>query len=321
MGERLRDLKDTYKRKEVLIPQIERHVLRIPADDRRSDVMHPSEMAKAKWCGRHDYYRMTGLEPDYKGKAHSFRLMNTFDYGHTAHKKYQRWLSEMGILWGQWKCQNGWCELSFLGDGPECPECGDVSEYKEVPLGDPDLRMGGHSDGVVRLAEESNAMLEIKTVGITSLRFEAYQLYERYAEEQWTPDELWFKINRPFASHVRQGQLYMHMARKKFPHLDIQEIIFLYEWKLTQDVKEFVVPYNRDTISDILDTAEVVAEHVARAEGPPPRPDWADIEGKACGDCEYRSTCWGKKDVAPSATVRVKRAPTAKRRRALRPPT
>lgn len=326
MNSSLKNLKDTYKRSDVLLPKIERHVLKKAQEPttRRSDVMHPSEMAKTTWCGRHDYYRIIGEPINFKGRSPSFRLENVFDYGHSVHAKYQRWLREMGILWGQWVCKD--CGFIWFGTADSAEECSLCHKkrikYMEVPLEDKSLMISGHSDGVVCDAD-GDRMIEIKTVGISTLRFEAFALFNRYQTEQLTPEELWFSIKRPFGTHIRQGQIYLHLAQKRYPELSINEIVFIYEWKPTQDVKEFVVQYNPDSISKILDTARIVSESVEAGE-PPARPPWAESpEEKVCKSCEYRTVCWGANGVREEGAtsqpaVRVKRSTSAKRRRVLR---
>lgn len=321
----LKDLKDTYKRRDILLPGIERHVLRKAKkpSGRRSDVMHPSEMAKSDWCPRHDQYRILGTEANYKKRSPSFKLENVFDYGHSAHRKYQNWIAEMGILWGKWVCKE--CDNEWLDTSPEqCPSCKSRKmRYAEVPLDDPESMISGHSDGVVYL-DNSYKMIEIKTVGISTLRFEAYSLFDKFQQERLTPDELWFLIKRPFSTHIRQGQLYLHLINKLHPELDINEIIFLYEWKPTQDVKEFVVQYNPDLISEILSNASKVVGSV-QSNTLVDRPEWAEnIEGKTCASCEYRSTCWeqdnvSEEDSPSSPTIRIKRSSSTKRSRVVRP--
>lgn len=318
----LKDLKNTYRRKDVLLPHIERHVLKKAQQpsNRRDDVMHPSEMAKSSWCGRHDFYRITGEPKNFKGRSPSFRLENVFDYGHSVHAKYQRWLAEMGILWGTWACSR--CTYRFVGDAPgSCPECGEYMKYKEVSLFDEDLMIAGHSDGVVFL-DDVYRMIEIKTVGISTLRFEAFSLFDKYQTEQLTPDELWFHIKRPFSTHIRQGQIYLHLARQQYPELNIDEIVFIYEWKPTQEVKEFVVKYNPSLVEDIFKMAETVAGAV-RVNINPAKPAWAAQDGKTCSSCEYRTICWGEtndstKSEESKPTVRVRRSTSSKRSRALR---
>jgi DNA-directed RNA polymerase subunit RPC12/RpoP len=322
MNKNLKDLKDTYKRKDVLLPSVERHVLKqaqMPSD-RRSDIMHPSEMAKSSWCGRHDYYRIVGEPINYKGRSASFRLENIFDYGHSVHAKYQRWLQEMGILWGKWSCKE--CKNEWLSDTPaECPNCHSKRiRYKEVPLVSEELMIAGHSDGIV-LLNDVYKMIEIKTVGIGTLRFESYDLFDKYQKENLTLEELWWHIKRPFSTHIRQGQIYMHIAKQVYPELDINEIIFIYEWKPTQEVKEFVVTYNPELISNTLLVADLVASAV-KSDTVLDRPDWAKQDGKTCSACEYRSTCWGAsnddQEGKKNDVVRVKRSTSANRSRAIR---
>jgi hypothetical protein len=251
-------------------------------------------MAKSSWCGRSSFYRITGLPEDYKAKPPSFRLSNVFDYGHSVHSKYQRWLFEMGVLWGKWRCVN--CGDSWVGGTPSnmewCVHCElNTVVYAEVPLEHPELMISGHCDGIVRDGD-TYRMIEIKTVGIPTLRFENFKLFERYQSEQLTPDELWFNINRPFSTHIRQGQLYLHIAKTAFPYLEIDEIVFIYEWKATQEVKEFVVRYNQDFIAGVLRDASSVVGSVGTGVAPD-RPSWAAVGSKTCGSCEYRKTCWG----------------------------
>ena len=59
--------------------------------------MHPSDMAKKDWCGRHDYYRIVGTPPEKNSKANpSFRMSNVFAEGHAIGGKYQQWMWETG---------------------------------------------------------------------------------------------------------------------------------------------------------------------------------------------------------------------------------
>lgn len=321
----LKNLKDTYKRRDILLPGIERHVLKKAKEpsDRRMDVMHPSEMAKSDWCPRHDQYRILGVDANYKKRSPSFRLENVFDYGHSVHHKYQRWLQEMGILWGKWRCKE--CHNEWNATSPdECPSCRSRKvRYREVQLTDPGSMIAGHSDGVVIL-DNQYKMIEIKTVGISTLRFEAFKLFDKFQQERLTPDELWFLIKRPFSTHIRQGQIYMHLAKTLYPELDINEIIFIYEWKPTQDVKEFVVQYNPDLISNILSGAASTVEALNNGTLTE-RPTWAEsIEGKTCASCEYRTTCWeesndSQEDPPSKPAIRVKRSTSTKRSRIVRP--
>lgn len=318
------DFKKSFKRNDILLPQIERHVLKSKAaepNDRRSDIMHPSEMAKGSWCGRADYYRIVGHPPDYATKPHSFRMENVFVNGHTAHDKYQRWLWELGLLWGKFKCREQECGLEFFALAPPaCQKCGSTRlRYLEVPVEHKGLMVAGKGDGIT-IFQDIPRWLEVKTVGIQTLRFDAPNLYRRYQEEQLTVDEVWFAIKRPFASHQRQGQIYMTLAQQVYPQFDIEECTYIYEWKPTQEVKEFTIQYNPEYVSGIIDAASAVATAV-KDKTPPERPTWAEREGKTCGECIYRKSCWGEgRQASEPDPVRVRRSTAARRRRVLRPP-
>jgi len=317
----LKRLKDTYKGDDRILPSLERHVMRAMANDgadRRHDVMHPSEMAKKDWCGRHDYFRIIGTPSEKESMANpSFRMNNVFAEGHQIHGKYQDWLWEMGVLHGAWLCLS--CHLVWTDTSPrQCPTCSSPRlMYREVPLFR-DL-VGGHSDGAVHGLDDWDGLIEVKSIGMGTLRMEAPRMYQRYLDGE-TLENVWWKIQRPFTTHIKQGQLYLWMSWPRY-----EEICFLYESKFHQQVKEFVVAYNPATIAPILETAREVTRAVAQGL-PPSRPSWAeDSDSKICKSCPYRRACWnlGAPHVTTQADdpapVRVLRSTPAKRRRALRP--
>ena len=243
-------LKETYRSKDVLLPKIERHVMRSTTGDRPDDhsmkYMHPSDMANPDWCGRRDYYRIVGTESEKESMANpSFRMNNVFAEGHTIHGKYQDWLWEMGVLYGAWLCLS--CRLVWEDTSPrQCMACGSPRlMYREVPL----FRelVGGHADGAVHDLDEWSGLIEIKSIGMGTLRMEAPRMYQRYLDGE-TLENVWWKIQRPFGTHIKQAQLYLWMT---WPRYD--EICFLYESKFHQQVKEFVVEYNPTLIAPLLE--------------------------------------------------------------------
>lgn len=329
--------KTTYKRQGVLLPQIERHVLRKAAEpnDRSSTVLHPSEMARNDWCGRHDYYRVIGTPTDPQKLSTSFRMENIYEEGHSIHNKWQRWLADMGILWGNWECKE--CETLYTRQlrpakcshinlflGVECES--DQFRYKEVPIVSEQYLVAGHADGIT--ITDKPRLIEIKTIGLGSIRYYAPLLYNEFEDKGLSLNDLWYRVNRPFGSHVKQAMLYLHIARQMgHPDLeDMDEIVFIYEYKPTQDAKEFVVKYNISLIEDRLDEAEAVVEAVKTGIAPP-RPEayeQAGPTGSVCSNCEYRTTCWGSSGASatvpssPKSPVVVRRASAARRRTVVR---
>lgn len=235
---------------------------------RATDVLHPSEISQAGWCPRAAYFKLlTPPDPEHI----SFRQRSIFEYGHAAHARWQGYLGDMGELEGFWRCQV--CSRKFYHQGrPVCRGCnGTAATYLELALSDPELMISGHTDG---LLFKKMAILEVKTVGEGTVRYYAPQLVDAHTHEvngQQVVDlkRLWDSIRRPFSSHLRQGMTYAYLARRRQRAPKVDKVVYLYESKMTQDVKEFQVPYNQDVIEPILIGARSVAQAV-RGEGPVP---------------------------------------------------
>lgn len=304
---------------EILLPQIRRHVMRevMRPTNRDTAHVHPSELVHGDWCPRRAYHRIMG-DPAADEKQIDFRIANIFAEGHQIHERWQTWLWDMGLLWGRWKCKE--CKKSFYDLAPVACDCGGDLRYKEVPLYDEEYRLLGHADGAVLCEDGKVRLIEIKSIGIGTLRFEAPRIYEEYQKGEIDLDRLWLKIKRPLPSHLKQGNLYLMMAPKCHEYLaDTDEIIFLYEWKATQEARELVFKYRRPIVQELLDDARSVKVSVDVGI-PPERAHWADPNHKDCKACPYREVCWGlqeeqKQDDGPRREVR--RASGARRRKAL----
>ena len=143
----------------------------------------------------------------------------------------------------------------------------------------------GHADAAVHYPDW-RSLVEIKSIGIRTLAFEAPRLYNQYLDGK-SAEDIWMAINHPFARHMRQGQLYLWMLWPVY-----EQITFIYEFKPTQSTKEFIVAYDKSFIAPILEAAKEVSQGV-RAGIAPDRPLWASgPEGKVCRSCVFRNTCW-----------------------------
>ena len=247
----LRRLKDTYRsRSGLLLPHIERHVMRTMTGGRPSDhseqYMHPSDMVKPEWCGRHDYYRITGApaQQEQRQANPSFRMTNVFAEGHAIHGKWQTWLWEMGVLVGDWSPARS---AAIVGSPSHRPSASSVSasawSTRSIRFRHERYMVEGHADGAVHLPD-FRSLIEIKSIGIRTLAFEAPRLYQRYLDGESAEDRSGSSITHPFSSHMRQGQLYLWMSWPIY-----EQIIFIYESKFHQQTKEFVVEYNKDFIA------------------------------------------------------------------------
>src|SRR6266571_4139441 len=78
---------EVRKQNSVLLGDIQAHVVKEVARDkvnRRADVIHPSEMAKADWCPRATCYRILGELPNNE-QAIGYGTASIFETGNTAH--------------------------------------------------------------------------------------------------------------------------------------------------------------------------------------------------------------------------------------------
>ena len=123
----------------------------------------------------------------------------------------------------------------------------------------PNETIHGRADAIVRLDGETY-VVEFKSIN-------------RYAFEN--------KLSTPQPEHLQQVQLYMHFFK-------IPKGILIYESKDTQDIKEFVVEYDKDLVGKVLGEFDHIHGFVERGVIPP-KPK--DIESWRCEYCCYRQTC------------------------------
>jgi hypothetical protein len=270
---------DSKKVETRIVGPIERHLISRPKEDRRTDVIHPSDLCKRDFCARAYYFKIIGKAPEEDNP--NLRLQNIFDEGHAIHAKWQNRLAQMGNLYGRWGCQQ--CGALFWARSPlECHVCGgSLLVYREVPLIDDDLLIAGHADGWVQgLGDDT--FIEIKSVGPGTIRMEQPALLMDTDVEG-----AWKNIRRPFPTYLRQGLIYIeiaHMMEEKglleFPAPN--EIVFLLELKLNQAYKEFVVKRNPELAKDMLDLAHDIQYAVRTSHVAPPCSQSVEGSCKAC---------------------------------------
>lgn len=278
-----------------LLGDIERHLLgRAQNEDRDMSVLHASEMCYKDFCERAAFYRLTGVE-GLQEAAPRFQIEAIWEEGHEIQRKWNGWIHAMGRLRGQWRCVHGhrWEATS----PKECPVCGAPEPiYMEVVLWSDEYQLSGHADGDIDEGTDDDPLLEVKSIGVGTLRKEVPHLLAKYShkvvlengDERSLVDleRLWREIKRPFASHLKQGMLYCFLAGRS-------TMIFVYEFKPTQATKEFVVKFQPAIIKDILELALDIRYAVKKGRAPA-RPEWAKtIDSETCKTCSYRGTCWG----------------------------
>lgn len=301
----LKRLLDTKKHETRIVGPVERMLLgRERGIGRRQDVLHPSELAKSDHCPLADYYRLTWLEDGKELPKREALRMTTeviFSEGHEYHRKWQEWVTDLGLLEGVWECPS--CAHRWWDTAPRaCSRCNHVGQdkyrytnmiYREVPLKSQKHRISGHADG-----KAGAGLLEIKSIGEGTIRIEAPMLYKRHTKKVRVLDDegvlidgdsvtwvdmkaLWDGIKRPFPSHIRQADTYMAVAR--LSGLEIDHMVFIYENKAKGGFKEFVVPFDQKRSDALL---EVCLDIVWAVENR--RPPSCPHEG--CDNCRAYET-------------------------------
>lgn len=248
---------DAKKHESVLLGDVDRHIQLLPSD-RDHSYLHPSEMARSGWCPRASWHQLLGHEA--KADPLVLRRAVLFDEGHAIHNKWQSWLRDMGVLWGRWVCrvcqQEVFC-WSYELPGP-CRSRNDKGrhlwDYREVPVGDLSLRIGGHADGIVSVRDES-LLLEVKSVGPGTLRELSLMVED---DEDELSSSRFSKINHPAKDHFMQVQIYLRLFdnRPRVPGVGrVERAVIVYEHKADQQIREFVVTYDPKWTDYQFDTA------------------------------------------------------------------
>lgn len=259
-------------------------------NDRAVDVNSPSQVFK---CMRSLYYARIGAESD--GFTDP-RLQRIFDNGTHMHLRIQEYLTKEGSL-----------------------------VMDECPCIDAEANIQGHTDGILKMTEQEYAILELKSMN--SILFgklkepkpehSAQAMIYMYCTE-CRRQELAVMTDKEFKkSEKKRAEFYRsryqhlkagkkHTKEEKIQHnidtnlkLDnllhtikrpIDRIVFLYENKDNQELKEFVIEYDDDLMCDILDFYDQVNYYVANKKVPPR--EGTSKSCNICRFCSYRNECY-----------------------------
>lgn len=286
-----------------VVPKIERYLMSLNADDNNRAINVNAPSSAGVSCLRQRYYSRTKTESD--SNSIEPRLHRIFDNGHGVHARLQEYLLEQGML---------------LMD--------------EVPVLNIEYNIQGHTDGILKLSPAERAILEIKSMnsnGFSSLKDaredHKYQglvylyclekrrqdLQESYATEAEFNDDFSRrnKILRERYQHLKAGKKYTRNEKISFQlslhakadsilyntKLPIKKVIFLYENKDTQDLKEYAVSIekveNRLILQTVLDECATLNEYVKNKELPPRCEDCTSKSSSSCRWCSFKSQCFG----------------------------
>jgi hypothetical protein len=175
-----------------------------------------------------------------------------FQEGHDIHDKWQGWIWDIGRLHGAFECMS--CKEYWFACSPKkCHRCGvgrAFLRYREVPVSSEEHGIIGHAD-----ADLGDDLVEIKSIGVGTLRWDAPETLKRFQRKGITDagfdyntldwPALWKSIRRPFLSHRVQASLYAELLERRW-------IVFIYESKYNQLPKEFVIKHDPELVAPIL---------------------------------------------------------------------
>lgn len=264
-------------------------------NDRAVNVNAPSQAGK---CNRANYYMRMQYENDGTIDPRTQRI---FDNGTYTHERLQSYLIEMELL-----------------------------HMDEVPLINDEYNIQGHTDGFLNLEDSEVAILEIKSINdnqygqLRDAKDEHKKqglVYLFCAEERrlWlhehykTPEEFnasyeeRYKYFEERYQHMKGGRKYTREQKIKnevmlnmladnilfYTDKPITKVIFLYENKNNQELKEFVVERNMTTepiLTEVLEDYEYLNE-CCETETLPPR-EGTSKSCTMCRWCDYKNECF-----------------------------
>lgn len=281
-------LKDTG----IVLPKLNKFLLTVGDDaDRGHGYNSPSGVGS---CPRSQFYVRTAVKKDGVIDARTRRI---FDNGHHVHDRIQSYLKEEGCL---------------LID--------------ECPVWDWDLKILGHTDGILRVNKFSLAILEIKSINsnayshLTTAKPEHQmqaQVYMYCVEKlrktiQEAEDfdsikaELLQRYYDLLETFVEGGSRYTKDEKINFQVDTMEKIInilyatprpidtmsVLYENKDNQDIKEFVIKWDENLVEEIKEKYEAINEAVEENDEPKRPDDATSKSSQFCRYCNYTYQCW-----------------------------
>lgn len=291
----LKTLFSAMKREGYIIKDLDTYLLSLndEPNDRAIDVNAPSQVSN---CLRANYYARTQEEKDVN--AVGARERRIFDNGTGVHERLQAYLEKQGMLL-----------------------------MEEVPLRNDEYNIQGHTDGFLKLSNTEIGILEIKSINdrnFSALKTakEEHQmqglvyiyctesrrqlLQEMYANiEEFEADyECRKKEYESWYTHLIDGRKYTReekIANKVKQHditdrilfnthTPINKVVFLYENKNDQNLKEFVIAYDEDKMNTILQRYEDLNQYVANKKVPPREGSCKSCQ--CCRWCNYKIACW-----------------------------
>ena len=296
----LKSVFSAMKKEGYVVGPLDLYLLSLEAkdSDRAINVNAPSAIGS---CLRARYYSRIGAPSD--GYSVDARTRRIFDNGTGVHERLQAYLKKQGML---------------LMD--------------EVPVINELYNIQGHTDGILKLSKDELGVLEIKSInskGFSELKsakpehqkqglvylfcLENWRqmLHDKYkTEEEFNKSGISRSMKyHSFYTHLKDGSKFTREEKINFQvslikqmdeilyHCDkpLTKVVFLYENKDTQDLKEYCIsstdPQSKGVLKEILEECEYLNDVIDNNKGVPPRCA-SSKNDNSCRWCNYKTECW-----------------------------
>lgn len=293
----LKNLFNAMKREGLVASQIDKYLFEQAnkPNDRAVNVNAPSQAGK---CNRANYYMRMQIDGDGSIDARTQRI---FDNGTCVHERLQSYMLDMGLL-----------------------------HMDEVPLINDEFNIQGHTDGFIAVSDDEVAILEIKSINDNQFNqlkdaredhkcqgliylFCAEERRQYLRSTYKTPEEFnasYYDRAKYFAQHYQHMKSGRKFSRQQkienevslnllsdnilfYTSKPVSKVVFLYENKNNQELKEFIVERNMVTESILTDTLSRYKElnRCCEMHIEPPR-EGSSKSCSTCRFCSYKNTCW-----------------------------
>lgn len=293
----LKNLFNTLKAEGYIVKLLDQYLLAMSdtEEDRRYDTNSPS---MSSTCVRAIYYSRTNARRD--AGTIDARTRRIFDNGTEYHNRMQKYLSDMGMLL-----------------------------MMEVPVFDIPLKTQGHTDGILSLSPRELGVLELKSInsnGFSQLidakeehKYQAQvylhcvEMQRRLLKKLYPTQEAFDRYLKSPKTRLKYHKLYAHLkggkkytrseklAFKVKQHLKldtllwmiiqpVNKMVFLYENKDTQELKEFVVTWDDAIMTSVIEKFKYVNECVETKIVP--KREGTSKSCNTCRWCPFKGKCW-----------------------------
>ena len=295
----LKSLFNAMKREGYIIKDLDLYLLSLNEEDndRAINVNAPSQIGK---CLRQRYYARTQATRD--SNAIDARTRRIFDNGTKTHERLQHYLAEQGML---------------LMD--------------EIPVINDSYIIQGHTDGLIAVSKLEKAILEIKSInsnGFSQLKDAKEEhkqqglsyvycveerrkfLHQHYDSlEDLEADKAYLmKTYAKYYQHLKDGRKHTREEKIQFQcelhfkmdcilmqtTVPITKVVFLYENKDNQELKEYCISSreakSQEILSTVLEDCDTLNEYVAKGKLPPRCS--STKSSMDCRFCPYAIECW-----------------------------